>query len=111
VASGSHLKTTPSHCHRTLAARAGDAVALDYRLLHATHANRSDVRRDALIVNFTPSWKSLPDDIRAHLIRQPALPTAEETDDLLPRFEGTPRDLPLSREAPEWSSSSIPAQT
>src|SRR3954465_8199227 len=52
----------------TLAMRAGDAVACDYRLLHGTHPNDAEARRDCLILNFAPSWSSLPDEIRAHLI-------------------------------------------
>jgi hypothetical protein len=83
----------------TLAARAGDAVACDYRVLHGTHPNDAEARRDCLILNFAPSWSSLPDDIRAHLIRHPALPR-EPDDELLPRYDGRPRDLPLNRLAP-----------
>jgi ectoine hydroxylase-related dioxygenase (phytanoyl-CoA dioxygenase family) len=91
----------------TLEAAAGDAVAVDYRLLHGTHPNRSAQRRDALILNFAPEWDALPDDVRAHLIRHPALPGAGERPaseswpvELLPTYSGTPRDLPLSRTAP-----------
>jgi hypothetical protein len=83
----------------TLAARAGDAVACDYRVLHGTHPNDSAVRRDCLILNFAPSWSSLPDDIRAHLIRHPSLPI-DGQDDLLPDYDGEPRDLSLNRVAP-----------
>jgi hypothetical protein len=89
----------------TLTARVGDAVVIDYRLLHGTHANRTSGRRDCLILNFTPHWSELPDDVRAHLIRHPALPQAGETppgalDRLLPHYAGTPRDLELARAAP-----------
>jgi ectoine hydroxylase-related dioxygenase (phytanoyl-CoA dioxygenase family) len=89
----------------TLACHAGDAVALDYRLLHGTHPNRSRARRDALILTFAPDWRTLPDDIRAHLIRHPALPGPGEqtTPELavgLPDYAGRPRDLTLRREAP-----------
>jgi len=83
----------------TLAARAGDAVACDYRVLHGTHPNEAEARRDCLILNFAPSWSSLPDDVRAHLIRHPALPR-EPDDELLPRYHGRPRDLALNRVAP-----------
>jgi ectoine hydroxylase-related dioxygenase (phytanoyl-CoA dioxygenase family) len=100
VVPGSHRKTPAPRRPRTLAARAGDAVVIDYRLLHGTHANRTGHRRDALLVSFTPSWKRLPRDIRAHLIRHPALPTAGEVGELLPHFDGTPLDLPVNREAP-----------
>jgi hypothetical protein len=83
----------------TLAVRAGDAVACDYRLVHGTHPNESDARRDCLILNFAPAWSALPDDIRAHLIRHPALPPHGD-DELLPDYEGEPRDLVLNRVAP-----------
>ncbi len=55
----------------TLAVEAGDAVVLDYRLLHGTHPNASALRRDCLLLSFAPSWAGLPIDVRAHLIRQP----------------------------------------
>ena len=102
VVPGSHLRSSGLDRDHTLQARAGDAVLIDYRLLHSTHPNGSDIRRDALIVNFTPSWNTLPDDIRAHLIRHPALPAAGAATRgaLLPHFDGTPRDLPLNRVAP-----------
>jgi hypothetical protein len=58
----------------TLALRAGDAVVTDYRLLHGTHANAGDRRRDCVLLSFTPHWNELPADTRGHLIRHPALP-------------------------------------
>ena len=91
----------------TLAARAGDAVALDYRLDHGTHPNAADRRRDAVILNFAPAWASLPADIRGHLISHHALPTADEDPagsvlaPLLPRFDGPRRDLTLNH-TPAW---------
>ena len=91
----------------TLGVHAGDAVVTDYRLLHGTHPNTSARRRNCLLLTFAPSWRRLPADIRAHLIRHPAQPTAPEQPPatswhsrLLPRFDGAPRDLPLSRVAP-----------
>jgi hypothetical protein len=91
----------------TVAARPGDAVAADYRLLHGTHPNRGGTRRDCLLLTFTPTWKELPGEVRAHLIRHPAQPTAEERPrrrswqaTLLPHFDGTPRDLALNRVPP-----------
>ena len=91
----------------TLAARAGDAVALDYRLLHGTHPNAAPARRDAVLLSFTPSWRGLPRDVRAHLIQHLALPGRGERvpaggwqAELLPRFDGPRADLTLSREAP-----------
>ena len=127
VIPGSHLRSTPlhaalpeAHTHAaggldrdhlamrdhpdqlTLEVRAGDAVVTDYRLLHGTHANSTGDRRDCVLLSFTPSWGRLPPDLRAHLIRHPALPTAEERNGsgLWPDFDGTPRDLALSRVAP-----------
>jgi ectoine hydroxylase-related dioxygenase (phytanoyl-CoA dioxygenase family) len=90
----------------TVEAGAGDAVVVDYRLLHGTHANASRRRRDCLVLTFTPSWSALPAAIRAHLIRHPALPTPEERaslaepSELLPHYAGPARDLPLDRVAP-----------
>jgi Phytanoyl-CoA dioxygenase (PhyH) len=91
----------------TLSVGVGDAVAIDYRLLHGTHGNASDARRDCVILNFTPSWRDLPSDIQGHLISHPALPWGDErpvtvlpVSDLLPRFGGPPCDLPVNRMAP-----------
>jgi ectoine hydroxylase-related dioxygenase (phytanoyl-CoA dioxygenase family) len=131
VLPGSHLKSTPIHgvlpeAHGvaageldlehaafrdlpdqvTLYLRAGDAVVIDYRLLHGTHGNRRDSRRDCILLSFTPCWNTLPTDIKAHLIAHPAQPTEAETNaasvlrSLLPSFSGIRRDLPLSRNAP-----------
>jgi hypothetical protein len=92
---------------RTLALRAGDAVVVDYRLLHGTHANHRTADRYCVVLNFAPSWSRLPSDIRAHLIQHPALPTPSEVDDLpdairalLPTYEGKPTDLAINRERP-----------
>jgi hypothetical protein len=120
VLPGSHLRSSPIHAvlpeahgeqaaqldaahpafadlpgQVTLALSAGDAVALDYRLLHGTHANTSARRRDALLLTFAPSWAELPDDVRGHLIEHPALPCAGESGaggelwhaELLPRWQ------------------------
>ena len=91
----------------TLDVQPGDAVVIDYRLLHGTHPNTGHERRDCLLLTFTPSWEWLPADIRAHLIRHPALPTPGERPTvgswlfhLLPSYDGRPRDLPLNRVAP-----------
>ena len=88
--------------------RAGDAAVLDYRLLHGTHANASRLRRDALLLTFTPSWRDLPEDVRGHLIDHPALPTEHEAPltcswgaRLLPRFDGRRTTLPVNRNAPK----------
>ena len=91
----------------TLSAAAGDAVVLDYRLLHGTHPNDSGARRDCILLSFAPSWRSLPSDLRAHLIQHLALPRPDERPprarwraELLPSFDDEPADLPLNRDAP-----------
>ncbi|ARQ00064.1 phytanoyl-CoA dioxygenase family protein [Pseudorhodoplanes sinuspersici] len=92
----------------TLALHAGDAVVLDYRLLHGTHANRSAERRDCILLSFVPAWRDLPAEIRAHMIAHPALPDAGESGarrgcayaDLLPQFDGEPASLPVNRLPP-----------
>jgi ectoine hydroxylase-related dioxygenase (phytanoyl-CoA dioxygenase family) len=88
----------------SLEAFAGDAVVIDYRLLHGTHPNTSTSRRDCLLFSFAPSWSLLPDDLRAHLIRHPAQPQPHEpvpaSRRLLPHYDGTRRDLRLNRVPP-----------
>jgi ectoine hydroxylase-related dioxygenase (phytanoyl-CoA dioxygenase family) len=89
----------------TCAARAGDAVLVDYRLLHGTHPNEASHRRTCLIVNFAPAWSELPEEIRAHLIQHPSLPSGgvlaeARRHDWLPSFSGQPADLMLQRDAP-----------
>ena len=98
------MKDSPGQV--TVTARAGDAVVVDYRLLHGTHPNTSAQRRDCVMLTFAPDWRRLPTEIRAHLIRHPAQPPRPEAATsvwsrrLLPRFYGRPRDLPLTRVAP-----------
>ena len=90
----------------TLASRAGDAVVIDYRLLHGTHPNAGATRRDCLLLTFTPDWRHLPEDLRAHLISNLAQPRSEESAKtawaarLLPSFHGIRADLELGRDAP-----------
>jgi ectoine hydroxylase-related dioxygenase (phytanoyl-CoA dioxygenase family) len=103
----SHIAMSDHADQVTLGLNAGDAVAIDYRLLHGTHGNASGARRDCVILNFTPSWSELPSDIRGHLISHPALPATQEypalrswASEILPRFVGEPRDLPVTRMAP-----------
>jgi ectoine hydroxylase-related dioxygenase (phytanoyl-CoA dioxygenase family) len=132
VLPGSHLKSTPIHAvlpeahgvdveerdlehaafrdlpgQVTFYLSAGDAVVIDYRLLHGTHGNGCGSRRDCILLSFAPSWKTLPTDIRAHLIAHPAQPSETERTNvspalrrLLPSFSGMRRDLPLNRNAP-----------
>jgi phytanoyl-CoA dioxygenase PhyH len=85
---------------------AGDAVVIDYRLLHGTHGNGSNSRRDCILLSFTPSWRRLPEEIKAHLINHPALPSNEDASipatisPFLPAFNGVRRSLALNRNAP-----------
>ncbi len=132
VLRGSHLKSTPIHtvlpeahgqgadglesghiavsdlpAQVTFCLRAGDAVVIDYRLLHSTHGNVGNTRRDCILLSFTPSWRGLPNDIKAHLIAHPAQPSDDEAletlstlANLFPKFSGSRQDLPLNRNAP-----------
>lgn len=91
----------------TLSADVGDAVVLDYRLLHGTHPNASGERRDCVLLSFAPSWRELPEDVRAHLIQHLAQPSTDERPALtrwqvesLPGFDGPRADLGLNLTAP-----------
>lgn len=88
-----------------LEVEAGDAIVLDYRLLHGTYANQSSCRRDAVLMSFVPAWGDLPADVREHLALHPALPDATERtqfnrphlEQLFPSFEGASKSLELNR--------------
>jgi ectoine hydroxylase-related dioxygenase (phytanoyl-CoA dioxygenase family) len=92
----------------TLCLRAGDAVVIDYRLLHGTHANESLARRDCVLLSFIPNWANLPSELKAHVSAHPALPTAEEIAEasrmphwhVFPRFVGRPADITINRVPP-----------
>ena len=92
----------------TLDLMAGDAVILDYRLLHGTHPNATDRRRDCVLLSFVLDWAGLPQEIRAHLIAHPALPDESERQagiqcgfrDLIPFYQGELADLTVSRVPP-----------
>jgi hypothetical protein len=92
----------------TLALNAGDAVVLDYRLLHGTHANSTRAHRHCILLSFIPAWSELPTEIKAHMIAHPALPARSEAesrfaagyDDLLPSFAGAAASLPVNRIPP-----------
>jgi len=91
----------------TLSLAAGDAVVIDYRLLHSTHGNAAHTRRDCILLSFTPSWRDLPADVRAHLIQHPALPSDGEQPPaggwetrLVPSFDGVPKSLHVNRTPP-----------
>ena len=92
---------------RTVAAEAGDAVVIDYRVLHGKHGNSTAIRRDCVLLSFVPSWRNLPAEIRAHLILHRAQPSHEEVVGVspsiakfLPKYDGEPRSLALNRNAP-----------
>jgi ectoine hydroxylase-related dioxygenase (phytanoyl-CoA dioxygenase family) len=104
---GGHIVLNDLPQQVTLSLRAGDAAVLDYRLLHGTYGNVTSTRRDCILLSFTPGWRELPNDIRAHLISHPAQPGDGEIFDrsshlgrLLPQFDGARQDLPLNRNAP-----------
>jgi hypothetical protein len=92
----------------TLDMAAGDAVVIDYRLLHGTHPNARPSRRDCILLSFAPNWSALPDDIQAHLAMHPALPAHGEQAQreaatyrgLLPEFAGDPASRAVNRNAP-----------
>lgn len=92
----------------TLALRAGDAVVIDYRLLHGTHANETSLRRDCILLSFIPEWNTLPSELKAHLISHPALPNHSEREPLLassyarmlPVFDGPSASLAVNRIPP-----------
>lgn len=92
----------------TLSLKAGDAIAIDYRLLlHGTHENNSDKRRDCVMLTFTPSWRELPENIKGHLSRHHALPFDSELpiqtvyqNELLPNYAGIKKDLNVIRVPP-----------
>jgi ectoine hydroxylase-related dioxygenase (phytanoyl-CoA dioxygenase family) len=102
---GSHPATLDQPEQKTVGARAGDAVVVDYRLLHGTHPNTSRDRRSCLLLSFAPDWHVLPDDVKAHLIQHPGQPdelsdVEKAVQSVLPTYDGVRRDLPLSRTAP-----------
>ena len=59
-----------------IAARPGDLVIGDVRVIHATHPNHTNSRRTAIDLLFIPHFNSLPDEFKAHYVRQICLPRA-----------------------------------
>lgn len=106
--SGSHPAMRDVDGQETIDVAPGDAVVIDYRLLHGTHANMSRERRDCVLLSFMPAWRNLPPELRAHLILHPALPSESDHaarlesgyDDLLPGFDGAPVSLSINRTPP-----------
>ncbi|MBT2564684.1 phytanoyl-CoA dioxygenase family protein [Pedobacter sp. ISL-68] len=82
----------------------GDAIVIDYRLLHGTEGNQSAFRRDCIILNFTPNWVCLPQEIKSHLaghMCQPKNITQFSSKDcsyfnLLPEFSGEKKIMTVS---------------
>ncbi len=103
-----HAAMSDLRGQRTLALRSGDAVVLDYRLLHGIHANDTSRRRDCVLLSFVPAWDDLPMEMRAHLIQHHALPSEPEAESrfasgyakMLPRFDGPRVSLRLNRVPP-----------
>jgi|SRR5947209_4030072 len=93
---------------KTIRARPGDAVILDYRLVHGTHEHAGPRRRDCVLLSFAPSWRDLPDDVCGHLIQHPALPSRRERESaqrsplgsILPDFDGEHLDLAVNVDPP-----------
>jgi hypothetical protein len=115
----SHAALADAAGQITVALAPGDAVVIDYRLLHGTHGNTTAKRRDGIILSFVPAWRALPRDIRAHLISHPALPGDAEAaarstcayDGLLPRYDGKRRSLGINRVPPDDFAARVSART
>lgn len=60
----------------TVEAEPGDLVVGDVRVLHATHPNGTDTARTAVDLLFAPHFQDLPEEFRAHYVRQFCLPEA-----------------------------------
>jgi ectoine hydroxylase-related dioxygenase (phytanoyl-CoA dioxygenase family) len=76
--------------------RAGDLVIGDARVLHAAHANRTDLRRSCLTLWYFPTYDTLPEPVRAVIARgrpwpPPDVPWSDDLarlEPLIPRYEG-----------------------
>lgn len=104
-----HASMLPHTDQLLLELQIGDAVVIDYRLLHGTEANATADRRDCIILNFAPHWMDLPSDIRAHLAAHAAQPAIWEKSlldknliQLLPAFNGESTFLNVNRTAPSY---------
>ncbi|MCB5906193.1 phytanoyl-CoA dioxygenase family protein [Streptomyces pinistramenti] len=108
----SHL---PVPDETTIDADAGDLVIGDVRVLHATHPNDTDTMRTAVDLLFTPDFRDLPEEFRAHYVRQFCLPEAgwwnepghplcgSAVSALLPTYEGPDHPPVTYRRLPRWS--------
>jgi hypothetical protein len=59
-----------------ITARPGDLVIGDVRVIHATHPNQTSSQRTAIDLLFIPHFKTLPEEFKAHYVRQICLPPA-----------------------------------
>ncbi len=105
-----HVCMKPHQNQHLLKMKRGDAVAIDYRLLHGTESNSTVLRRDCVILNFAPHWHHLPADIRAHLAGHVSQPVGNEEAligneqmKIMPSF-GTKFFLNVNRLAPYFFS-------
>jgi ectoine hydroxylase-related dioxygenase (phytanoyl-CoA dioxygenase family) len=101
----------PQPGEMTVSVRAGDAVIGDSRLLHSTHANRSERRRTCLTLWYLPRFAELPDGVRSYVVDHPALPPRgwwqdEEVSlppdlrELLPTYDGDAQPVTYNRTPP-----------
>lgn len=110
----SHL---PASGELTIEAQPGDLVIGDVRVIHATHPNETDSWRTAIDLLFTPDFRDLPAEFRAHYVGQFCLPPAGWWDDpdhplhsnpvsrVLPTYSG-PEQPPVDyRRLPRWPMS------
>jgi hypothetical protein len=95
----------------TVEVQAGDAVIGDCRILHATHPNRSGLRRTCLTVWYLPLFSRLPEEVKSYVVDHPALPPrgwwGEEQElvpatlrSLLPTYDGSARPTSYERQPP-----------
>lgn len=59
--------------------KAGDLFIGDRRILHATHSNRSDGWRTCITIAYVPDFARLAEPIQALIIKNPCLPSQDET--------------------------------
>lgn len=103
-----HPALADSSMQVTVRVAAGDAVLIDYRLLHGTHRNDAMERRDCVLLSFLPEPNLLPGNLRSHLAMHPALPTAGEWvaaasaghHKVIASFSEVPQSLIISRLPP-----------
>lgn len=70
-------------------AEPGDLVIGDVRVIHATHANRSDAYRTAVDLLFLPHYETLPNELKQHYVGQFCLPPSGWWQDSSHELAGT----------------------